>query len=212
MSERPEMTERDLSYHVATAGVAAKGEAAEIGGDPAHLRSLVAAAAQEEGSAPKVIVIGNPSAMLGKYPLRQDDLLVTLCLNLYQMAFGADLLHQALGLIVCEKEDTSSGQKIQTLVKGPQAPETTAAMMQAIASLGYIFTQADTAWELLDQATDRDEDERRRKVARSDFLRAALDFGGRFNQQQTDTLLAHVSKLMRRAPAADLGKPDAPAS
>lgn len=202
-SHKPTLTERDLSFHVATAGAAAKSEAAELGGDPAHLRSLVPAARDE---ASRMITVGNPKGMLKSFPLRQDDLIVTLCLNLYSVAFGTDVIHQMRGLEVKEKEG-EGGLKVQAVFHVEKTPANEARQMQAIAALGYIFTQAEDAWELLDQATDMSLEDNGRKEARRDFLRAALDFGGSFNQADTEILTQHVAKLLRRVPESEAGTP-----
>lgn len=208
---KPELTERALSFHVASAGAVAKDEAAGIGGDPTHLRSLVAGSKEE--AAPRMITVGNPRGMLKNFPLRQDDLIVTLCLNLYNVAFGTDAIHQMRGLEVKEKESTD-GRKVQAIFHVEKTPANEALQMQAIAALGYIFTQAEDAWELLDQATDVTLDETERKDARRDFIRAALDFGGSFSQDDTGILTHHIAKLLRRVPESETtpGKQAGPAS
>lgn len=207
MSEdpKPTLTERDLSFHVATAGAAAKDEAATLGGDPTHFRSLVAGARES--------VIPPGKHALKGFPLREDDLLITLGLNLYHIAFGADAIHQMRGIEVIEKESTE-GQKISALVIAEKSPANTARQMQAIAALGFLFTQAEDAWEMLDTATDTSLDESTRKDARRDFLRAALDFGGTFTEAETAVLTAHIARLLRRVPESDSppGKQESPAS
>jgi hypothetical protein len=188
MSEdtKPKITERDLSFHVATAGAAAKDEAATLGGDPTHFRSLVAGARES--------VIPPGKHALKGFPLREDDLLVTLGLNLYHIAFGADAIHQMRGIEVKEG----------SLVIAEKSPANTARQMQAIAALGFLFTQAEDAWEMLGT----------RKDARRDFLRAALDFGGSFSETETAVLTAHIARLLRRVPESDgtPGKQESPAS
>ncbi len=207
---KPELTERALSFHVATAGAAAKDEAAGIGGDPTQLRSLVAASREAQ---PPLITLGISKAVLKNFPLRQDDVIVTLCLNLYEVAFGADPIHQMRGIEVKEKDGTD-GQKVSVLFTAEKTPANAAIQMQAIAALGYIFTQAEEAWELLDQATDVALDDDGRKYARRDFIRAALDFGGSFTQDDTAILTQHIAKLLRRVPESDStpGKQAGPAS
>lgn len=198
MSEdpKPTLTERDLSFHVATAGAEAKDEAATLGGDPTHFRSLVAGARES-------VIPAGKHALKG-FPLREDDLLVTLGLNLYHIAFGADAIHQMRGIEVKEG----------SLVIAEKSPANTARQMQAIAALGFLFTQAEDAWEMLDTATDNSLDESTRKDARRDFLRAALDFGGTFTEAETAVLTAHIARLLRRVPESDgtPGKQESPAS
>lgn len=208
---KPTLSERDLSFNTALAGAKAKDEAAELGGDPAHMRSLVAAA--RDGSALATATPGSKGALLMGFPLRQDDLLVTLCLNLYKSAFGADPSHQIAGMTVLEKTSTD-GKTVLALVSSGNTPETEAVKMQAIAALAFIFTQAEDAWELLDLANDPSLDEDERKGVRRDFIRAALEFGGSFTQADTDALITHVARLMRRTPDAEggPGKQERPAS
>lgn len=208
---KPQLTERDLSYHVALAGAEAKDEAADLGGDAAQLRGLVAAARLEP--APNVVTAGNGKGMLKGMPLRQDDLLVTLCLNLYTAIFGADPCHQVAGFEVKEAQGTH-GETFRTMVHVAKTPENEAAKMQAIAALGYIFTQPEDAWELLDLAKDNTVEADVRRDAKRDFCRASLDFAGSFTQSETDTLIAHVAKLMRRVPESEYtpGKQGGPAS
>lgn len=209
--EKPTLTERDLSFHVAAAGAVAKAEAAELGGEPAQLRGLVAAARLDDAAS-----VNAPCAAKGTLkglPLRQDDLIVTLCLNLYNAAFGADLCHQAAGCEVREKQ-AENGEILRSVVAVLPTPANMALKMQAIAALGYIFTQAEDAWELLDQATDVALDDDGRKDARREFIRSSLEFAGSFTQEETTALLLHVSKLMRRVSEADdtPGKQAGPAS
>lgn len=205
------LTEREVSYHVATAGAEAKVEAAELGGDPAQMRGLVAAARLDAPAS--AITVGTPKGLLKGAVLRQDDLLVTLCLNLYVAAFGVDPCHQAAGLVVKEKQ-SEQGEMLRLLSHMPETPENMALKMRAIAALGFIFTQAEDAWELLDQATEVNLDEEGRKIARRDFIRAALEFGGSFTQAETTLLLQHVARLMKRVPDTDTepGKQAGPAS
>lgn len=196
MSEaKPELTERELSYHVATAGVAAKHAASEAGGDPAQLRALVAAVKHGSADTP----VRND---LKGFTLRSDDLLVTLCLNLHTVAFGVDP-RAALSGVVNQEPGTKNDE-----------PARSAARMQALAVLGFIFTQAEDAWELLDLATSAESTDDEKKYARRDFNRAAVEFGGSFKEAEITTLLAHLLRLTRQHPPVDdepPGKPAAPA-
>lgn len=207
---KPELTARDLSFDVAVRGASAKQTAAAMGGDPSHLRSLIAAS--RDGVDPKVITVGRPIPMVRGQILRQDDLLVTLCLNLYHSVFGDDARCQVAGVEVAAKRDVD-GRTIQAIVTVPDSPAKEAVRMQAIAALGFIFTQAEDAWELLDQAADQELDAAARKSASRDFTRAALEFAGPFLQAETDTLMAHLVHLSRRISATDdtSGKQASPA-
>lgn len=193
MSEaKPELTERELSYHVATAGVAAKHAASEAGGDPAQLRAIVAAVKHGSADTP----VRND---LKGFTLRSDDLLVTLCLNLHTVAFGVDPRSQ-LGSLA----EGGAGTPARL----------SADRMQALAVLGFIFTQAEDAWEMLDLATSAESTDDEKKYARRDFNRAAVEFGGSFKEAEIATLLAHLLRLARQHPPVDdepPGKPAAPA-
>jgi len=189
MSKKPTLTARDLSYNVATAGAAAKAEAEQMGGDPAHLRSLVAAARDGGPATGNVKIKG--------VALRQDDLLVTLCLSLYQSVFGEDLTHQAAGLKVLTKQD-AEGREIQSVVPLNEP----AAKMMALASLALIFTQAEDAWDLLDLAADAEAEPETRKARKREFHRAALEVGGDLGQAEIDALANHIATLMRRRPGS----------
>lgn len=196
MSEaKPELTERELSYHVATVGVAAKHAASEAGGDPAQLRALVAAVKHGSADTP----VRND---LKGFTLRSDDLLVTLCLNLHTVAFGFDPRSQ-LGSLVNQEPETRNQEQARS-----------ASRMQAIAVLGFIFTQAEDAWEMLDLATSAESSDEEKKYARRDFNRAAVEFGGSFKVDEIEILMTHLIRLARQHPPADdesPGKAQAPA-
>lgn len=202
MSEKPTLTARDLSYNVATAGAAAKAEAEQMGGDPAHLRSLVAAARDGTSATGSVKIKGAA--------LRQDDLLVTLCLSLYQSVFGEDLTHQAAGLKVKTIQD-DQWRSIQSITP----MEDPAAKMMALASLALIFTQGEDAWDLLDLASDAEAEPETKKARKREFHRAALEVGGDLGQADIDALANHIAALMRRRPGSvedGPGKAEGPAS
>ena len=202
---KPPLSQRDLSYNVALAGAAAKDEAAELGGDPAQLAGLIAAA---QAQSPCI----TPGARgLKGFPLRHADVLVTICLNLYQIVFGADATHQLSGQRIVEETDTA-GKTIQAMFPMPPGPETEVAKMEALAALALIFTQAEDAYELLRLAVDSGSDETQRADVKRDFLRTALDFAGAFTQAETEILIAHITQLIRRSTASEPGKQTSPAS
>lgn len=181
---RPEISRRDLSYHLAEAGIAAREEAMKSGGEPAQIRALVAAANAEEPPA----VRPGPRMLRGRM-LRQDDLLVSLCLGLYAKAFDSDPRVRLAGADPVES-------------------------LTALAELVLIFTQAETAWDLLDHATDMAlEDEDRQSWGRN-FRRAAVEFAGNLTTSELATFNEHLAALNRhRAPVVEdetPGKPPLP--
>lgn len=177
----PEITARDLSYHEARAGIAARDAAADLGGSPAQVRALVAAASHVSPS-PSLPVSQSPS-LAGK-PLRRDDLLVTLCLNLHAKAFGRDP---------------------RAMLAGDGTDR-----MQAIASLAFIFTDADRAFDLLDRAVDPDYAKEDQATARLSFRRKAIAFAAAFGPAEIETLTRYLVSLSRLNEPADDTAEDAP--
>lgn len=172
MQPTPTITAREVSYHEALAGIAAREAAQASGGDAAALRSLVhaASASPTPGSL-------RPAPCLKGLPLRDDDLLVTLCFGLHAQAFGSDPRSQ-------------------------WAHERTDIRMEAIAVLGYLFTQAEDAFTLLDQAVNGPQDQR--DAFKQTFRRAAIvDFGASFTAAEIETLTNHLLKLAGLTPAED---------
>lgn len=178
-TEKPAISGRDVSYHETQAGIAARDAAADSGGDPAQIRALVGAAAAEDGPKVRMITVGSP--MLKKLPLRGDDLLVALCLMLYSKVFGADPRQQLA---------------LSTDEEGIQR-------YQAIAALALIYTQPDTAYDLLDHAADADISKEDAAGWARDFRREALSFAGDFGPREVEIIGNHVIALARRQSAAE---------
>jgi len=193
-SEKPVLSERDLSYNVALAGREALEAASAAGGEPAALRSLVAAAALDPAPPAR-------GASLRGRTLHQDDLVVTLCLSLHDSLFGGDV-RQAVGSLIASASAPAAA-----------AAANSAEHMRAVAALAFIFTDPHEAWELLDSAPPGDEDGR--QYARRAFCRAALEFAGDFGPAEMTILVAHLARLARRVPDRQAddgpGKPQAPA-
>lgn len=168
---KPVITEREVSFHVAIAGLEARDAAAAQGGPTHAVRALVQAAQAQDGSPPA------GKRQLRGQPMRADDLLVCLCFMLYQRAFGADP----------RNELARQG--------GGSNPE----QMTAIAALGLIYCQATEAWDLLDRAADPDASEDVREGWKRDFRRVALDFAGAFTAEDIMAVGAHVIDLARLA-------------
>lgn len=172
MQPTPTITEREISYHEALAGIEAREAAQSQGGDAAALRALVHAA-----SASPTPGTLRPAPCLKGLPLRDDDLLVTLCFGLHAQAFGADPRSQ-------------------------WAHERTDIRMEAIAVLGYLFTHAEDAFTLLDQAVNGPQDQR--ETFKQTFRRAAIvDFGASFTAAEIETLTKHLLKLAGFSQAED---------
>lgn len=181
--DKPTITPRDLSWHEALAGIDAREAAAASGGDAAQLRALVGAAAAEASTAAPRLTVGMP--MLNDLPLRGDDLLVSMCLMLYVQVFGKD----PCAVIVAAKD----GGSIETL--------------QAFAALALIFTQPDTAWDLLDHAADPDLSKEDVAGWKRAFRRAATDFAGTFGAAEIEIIGAHVIRLARRRSTSEEDAP-----
>jgi hypothetical protein len=193
--DRPQITERDLDYNVAIAGAEAKDAAAQQGGDPAALRSLVGAAKAEETTVPH----GRVQPAFRGQLLRQDDLAVTMCLDLHGRVFGVDLRQHVAAFMAA----AGKGQ--------PDA--NSAESMQALADLAFIFCHALEAWEELDIASDPDADDDDRRYAKKQFRRRALEFAGGAGEDDIAALCLHLARLARRVPASDEeGNGAAPAS
>ena len=170
---RPTLTARELSYHEALAGIAAR-EAAQTSGGPRHaIRALIHTA----DSAPSSFAIPHSSFLKG-LPLRSDDLLVTLCLGLHAEAFGTD-------------------------PRAEWAHEKTATRMRAIAALAFIFTMPGRAYTLLDEATDPAESEQQREEARRAYRNEVTGFAADFGPGEIETLTRHLLKLAGFHPMAD---------
>ena len=183
---RPVLTERDLSFNIATAGAEAKDAAAKSGGDPADLRSLVGAALSQ--SAPLLAVASSKQPLFRGLPLREDDLLVTICLSLYEQLFGSSLMARV-------------GEYMEVLAAGNDGVNEPA-HLEAMAACGYIFTMPEEAWDMLDQAADKTLPEAQRSDALRDFRRSAMDVGGRAGQADLLALCHHLARLARRIPPA----------
>jgi hypothetical protein len=170
---RPTLTARDLSYHEALAGIAAR-EAAQTSGGPRHaIRALIHTA----DSAPSSFAIPHSSFLKG-LPLRSDDLLVTLCLGLHAEAFGTD-------------------------PRAEWAHEKTATRMRAIAALAFLFTTPGRAYTLLDEATDTAASEEQRQDARRAYRDEVTAFAADFGPGEIETLTRHLLKLAGFHPMAD---------
>lgn len=168
---RPPLTEREASFHVATAGVAAREAAAAAGAPPHAVRALVHAARAQD--LPPIARPG--SRKLRGQVLRGEDLLVSLCFMLHQRAFGAD------------------PRNVLASQTGGTSPE----QMAAIAALAFIYAQTDEAWDLLDRAADPDATEDVSEGWKRDFRRCALDFAGDFTAAEIELVGAHVIDLAR---------------
>ena len=175
-TDLPPITAREVSYHEALAGIAAREAAQASGGDAAALRALVHAA---ETTSPSLPVSKSPSLLKG-LPLRNDDLLVTLCFGLHARAFGTD-------------------------PRAQWAADDTATRMEAIAVLGYLFTQAGDAFTLLDQAVNGPEDQR--EAFKTTFRRAAIEWAATFTGEDIAVLTRHLLKLAGFAPAEEEAAP-----
>jgi len=180
----PPITPRELSYHEALAGQQARETAAASGGDPAALRALVHAS--HDGSAGTPARLGRRT--LAGLDLREDDLLVTLCFILYGQVFGDD--------------------PRRTLAQSHGQPSSQS-QMQAIAALAYIFTQPDSAWDVLDRAADADTPADERSGWKRDFRRLSLEFAGGFGEHEIAILGQHLVALARRAQRGDGAEDDA---
>jgi hypothetical protein len=189
-SPPPSITPRDLSYHEAQAGIAAREAAAAAGGDPSQLRALVGAAQAEEAGRP-MIALGNAGLrFLKNLPLRGDDLLVSLCFLLHAKVFGADP-RQQLAIAAGGKETVDQG----------------ILQRRAIAALALIFTQPDTAYDLLDRAADPDVPKDDAAGWARDFQRSSIEFAGTFTAAEIQTLGEHVIEQARRQGSAEEGGP-----
>lgn len=177
---RPPITERDISWHQALAGIAAREAAQAAGGSLHQLRALIHTAeggiAFPPTSGPSLQPSSTPC--LKGFPLRDDDLLVTLCFGLHARAFGHD-------------------------PRAHWADEDTARRMTAIATLGFLFTRTKQAWDLLDQATDPDATEDQQKTARRAFRLIVTEFAAEFTAQDIATLTTHLLTLAGFTPAAE---------
>lgn len=182
-TDLPTITAREISYREALAGIAARESAQAAGIDPAALRALVHAAETPPPPPPSSFVIRHSSFLKG-LPLRDDDLLVTLCFGLHARAFGAD-------------------------PRSLWAHDETATRMEAIAVLGYLFTQAEDAFTLLDQAVNGPEGQR--EEAKTAFRRTAITWASDFTGSEIETLTRHLLKLAGFTPAADEEAAPAPA-
>lgn len=169
---RPPITERDISWHQAAAGIAAREAAQAAGGDRRQLRALIHAAQATKNEEP------NTRNFLKGLPLRSDDLLVTLCLGLHAQAFGHD-------------------------PRSHWAHDDTALRMRSIATLGFLFTHAVEAYQLLDDATDADATEDQRKSARFAFRDAVTEWAADFGPAEIATLTRHLLHLAGFTPAAE---------
>ena len=178
-TDLPPITAREVSYHEALAGIEAREAAQASGGDAAALRALVHAA--ETTSPPSSFGIPHSSFLKG-LPLRSDDLLVTLCFGLHARAFGTD-------------------------PRAQWAADETATRMEAIAVLGYLFTQAGDAFTLLDQAVHGPEDQR--ETFKTCFRRAAIEWAATFTGEDIAVLTRHLLKLAGFAPAEEEAAPPA---
>jgi len=174
-AQLPPITERDLSFHEAQAGIAAREAAAAAGGDVTQLRALVGAAqAADTGTA-----TGAPK--LKGHALRGDDLLVSLCFMLYAKVFGED-----------PRTQVAAGMD-----------EPTIPSLKAIAALALIFTQTDTAYDLLDRAADVELSKDDAAGWARDFTRSAADFAGDFGPAEIGLIGRHIVTLARRVSAGE---------
>lgn len=169
---RPPITARELSYHQALAGIAAREAAQATGGDRRQLRALIHAAEGTENREPRT------ENRLKGLPLRQDDLLVTLCFGLHAQAFGHD-------------------------PRAHWAHDDAALRMRSIATLGFLFTRAEEAYKLLDHATDADASEDMRKSARYAFRDTVAAFAADFHAAEIQILTTHLLTLAGFTPAAE---------
>lgn len=182
---KPTITARDLSYHEAKAGIAAREEAAKSGGDPAQVRSLAQAAIAQDNDKP-LVVVGKKQHTLGGLPLRRDDLLVTLCLMLYKSVFGEDPRVQ-----LSQEADPAEGS----------------VRMRAIAALAFIFAKPEEAYDMLDYAADKELPKEDAAGWARDFRRASLKFAGHFCTAEIMTLTQHILDVARTQPPAEEGGP-----
>lgn len=169
--DRPPLSARDLSWYEAQAGIAARESAAQAGGSPEQVRALVHAGVTQAAS------LSAPGARtLGGLPLQPDNLLVTLCLNLYAQAHGSD-------------------PRAMLAEKGSR--------MQALAVLAYLFTQPAAAFEFLDAATDATLSDEARAAAKRGLRHAAITFAADFGPEDLDTLTNHLLRLAGHQPATE---------
>lgn len=186
-ADKPPLSERDASFHVAVAGIDAREAAAASGAPPQAVRALVAAARAQDLSP-----IARPgSRQLRGQVLRGDDLLVSLCFMLYQRAFGTDPRHILAGL---QEVRSVQGQVFQHR-SDSASPE----KLAAIASLAFLYAQTDEAWDLLDRAADPEATDDVREGWKRDFRRCALDFAGNFTAADIELVGTHVIDLARLA-------------
>lgn len=175
---KPVISEREASFHVATAGIEARRAAMEAGAAPHALRALVHASRAQDGGPPAV---PPGSRKLRSQVMRGDDLHVCLCFMLYQRVFGVDPRNVLAGL----GQDHHTGT-------GPE-------QMTAIAALAFIYCQTLDAWDLLDRAADPESPDDVREGWKRDFRRLALDFAGPFTAADIEAVGAHVIDLARLA-------------
>ncbi len=183
---RQPLTEREASFHLATAGIAAREAAAAAGAPPQAVRALVHAARAQD--LPPIARPG--SRLLRGQVLRGEDLLVSLCFMLHLRVFGADPRNVLAGV----QHPASS---IQHPASSIQHPGTSPEQMEAIAVLAFLYAQTDEAWDLLDRAADPDASDDVREGWKRDFRRVALDFAGSFTAADIATIGAHVIDLAR---------------
>jgi len=180
----PPITEREISFHEALAGIDAR-EKAQVSGGPRHaLRALVHAA---ETFNVERSTLNVQSSTLKGLPLRSDDLLVTLCLGLHAEAFGTD-------------------------PRAEWAHESTATRMRAIAALAFLFTTPGRAYTLLDAATDPAASEEQRQAARRAYRNEVTAFAADFGPGEIETLTRHLLKLAGFHPQADAEEAASPAA
>lgn len=148
-------------------------EAAQAAGGDRRQLRALIHAAESEAGTP-----ARHAPTLKGLPLRSDDLLVTLCLGLHAQAFGHD-------------------------PRSHWAHDDTALRMRSIATLGFLFTHAVEAYQLLDDATDADATEDQRKSARFAFRDAVTEWAADFGPAEIATLTRHLLHLAGFTPAAE---------
>lgn len=148
-------------------------EAAQAAGGDRRQLRALIHAAESEAGTP-----ARHAPTLKGLPLRSDDLLVTLCLGLHAQAFGHD-------------------------PRSHWAHDDTALRMRSIATLGFLFTQAEEAFRLLDEATDADASEEGRKAARRAFRDTVTEWAADFGPTEIATLTRHLLHLAGFTPAAE---------
>lgn len=164
----PAVTERDISFQQAKAGISAQQVAQSAGADPADIRALA------------LSVPSRPLVIQGQ-TLHGFSLQVVLDLQLAATVFDGDPI-QALQPVIDKVVEEVGIAPFELLL---------------IARLGWIFTCPAEAYDLLAEAADATEVAERRSAIRY-CDRAALEICGEWTADEMGQLIGHILRLGKR--------------